>query len=107
VPDILNALDIHIFSSSSESFGNITAEAMACSVPCIMTNVGEADNLLREFGWIVQTNNFVQLAETIEQVYLKFKDEKSWLLRKFSCRKKIIHDYSVERMIQSYTELWV
>lgn len=106
VADVLNALDVHLLSSSSESFGNVTAEAMASSVPCIMTNVGVANKLLSELGWIVQPKNFIQLAETIEQVYLKFRDEKSWLLQKSSCREKISNEYSIEFMIQSYTDCW-
>lgn len=106
IPDILNSLDVHILSSSSESFGNVTAEAMSCSIPCIMTDVGEAKRMIAEFGWIVQTRNCYQLAETIQSVYHVYSDTEKWHLLKSLCRKKIIDNYSIDNMIHGYSLAW-
>jgi glycosyltransferase involved in cell wall biosynthesis len=106
IANVMNALDLHILSSSSESFGNVTAEAMSCNIPCIMTKVGEAQNLLAEHGWVVPIKNSLQLAQRIKVVYHEFISVDKWLARKFNCRKKIENDYSVSQMIRSYAHIW-
>lgn len=102
----MNALDLHILSSSSESFGNVTAEAMSCTIPCIMTDVGEAQHLLTKHGWIVPIRSSVQLAERINDAYQEFRTVDKWRARKLNCRKKIEIDYSIEHMIRSYIIIW-
>ena len=42
MPAVYNALDILCSSSDSEGFGLTVAEAMACGVPCVATDVGDS-----------------------------------------------------------------
>jgi glycosyltransferase involved in cell wall biosynthesis len=106
IATVLNALDLHILTSSSESFGNVTVEAMSCSIPCIMTDVGEAKNLLAEHGWIVPIRNPLHLAQIIKHVYSEFVSVDNWQVRKLEIREKIKNHYSISQMIQSYTHIW-
>ena len=47
LPDLYQAVDIMVSSSLGEGFPNVVAEAMACEVPCVVTDVGESG----ESGW--------------------------------------------------------
>src|SRR5206468_2077576 len=42
VPDLLAAMDIVTSSSMSEAFPLAIGEAMACNVPCVVTDVGDS-----------------------------------------------------------------
>jgi glycosyltransferase involved in cell wall biosynthesis len=53
IPRVINAFDIATSSSTSEAFPNALAEAMACGVPAIVTNVGDSRSILGETGSVV------------------------------------------------------
>ncbi len=53
MPIVYNALDIMTLSSYGESFSNAIGEAMACGIPCIVTNVGDLAQIVGETGGIV------------------------------------------------------
>ena len=52
MPAVFNALDI-ASSSYSEGFSNAIAEAMACSVPCVVTDVGDSASIVSGTGGVV------------------------------------------------------
>jgi glycosyltransferase involved in cell wall biosynthesis len=63
VPSILNAFDVATSSSTSEAFPNTLAEAMACGVPAVVTNVGDSRSILGDTGSVVPTKDPRALAQ--------------------------------------------
>ena len=104
--NVMNAFDLHILSSISESFGNVLAEAMACGIPCITTDIGMPREIVGDTGWVVPIKNPNELAKTILKVIDIMDDTISWKLRKKSCRKRISNNFTDDIMALKYLTHW-
>ncbi len=62
IPRLQAALDIAVSSSRGEAFALVVGEAMACGVPCVVTNVGEMPRVVGDTGRIVDPENHQALA---------------------------------------------
>jgi glycosyltransferase involved in cell wall biosynthesis len=67
MPGVYNAMDIVCSSSLSESLPNAVAEAMACGIPCVVTDVGDSALLVGETGIAVPPGNPQALAEGLSK----------------------------------------
>ncbi|ACC80078.1 glycosyltransferase [Nostoc punctiforme] len=93
MPDIYNALDITCSSSSyGEGFSNVIGEAMACGVPCVVTDVGDSAWIIDDTGIVVPPNNPEALKAGITSL-INIISSKSYS----SChiRQRIISHFSV------------
>jgi len=106
IPEVMAALDLHVLSSVDESFPNVLAEAMACGIPCITTDVGEAALIVGDSGWTVPRSSPVAMAGAIGESLVEIKNLSKWDIRKGSCRKRILENYTLVRMIKSYNKHW-
>lgn len=102
---IMAGLDVHVLSSAAESFPNVLAEAMACGTPCVSTDVGDARAIVGDTGWIVPPRNPEALAQAILSAVDAYSTSE-WAARKAACRTRIAENYSLEKMVASYNELW-
>jgi glycosyltransferase involved in cell wall biosynthesis len=106
IPAIMNALDLHILSSAyGEAFPNVVAESMACGTPCVVTRVGDAEFIVGTTGWVVPPRDAPALADAITQA-LKELHSGTWNHRQEECRRRITRNFSIDRMISSYLEVW-
>lgn len=108
ISDVMNALDIHVLSSAyGEAFPNVLAEAMSCGTPCITTNVGDASLIVGDTGWVVPIQNEQALASTIKDCIALINNRSEWLVRQQKCRNRIVENFSIEKTVQSYQQVWL
>ena len=105
IPAVMSALDFHVLPSRSEAFPNVVAEAMACGTPCIVTDVGDAALIVGETGWVVPPESPDLLAKALQQAESSFRSESNEL-RRVEARKRVADNFSLEKMTQSYVNLW-
>ncbi len=97
MPSVYNAFNVAVLSSYGEGFPNVVGEAMACAVPCVVTNVGDAAWIVGETGMVVKPQDANALAAGIDEMLTKL--EQVGVKEPLMARKRI-HDYfSVESMV--------
>lgn len=107
IPNIMNALDLHVLPSAyGEAFPNVVCEAMACGGPCVVTDVGDAAHIVGDTGWVVPPRNAGALAKAIEAAIEEMRDVEKASLRSLGARQRIEENFSIERMVASYSALW-
>lgn len=103
----MNGFDALVLSSVSEAFPNVLNEAMACGAPCITTDVGDAAYIVGESGWIVPSKNPVSLANSIIEAFTEYSTKyPAWFRRKEISRARISNNFGIEKMVNSYNEIW-
>ncbi|MGH7180953.1 MAG: glycosyltransferase [Nitrospiraceae bacterium] len=90
---VFNALDLLVSSSITEGFSNVIAEAMACGVPCVATNVGDSAWLMGNIGEVVPPRDPDALAKAMG----KLLDRR--LHTPMQIRRCIVEKFSVERLV--------
>lgn len=104
IPSVMAALDFHVLVSRSEGFPNVIAEAMACAVPCITTDVGEAREIVGDTGWVVPIAEqgglhgaFLSAASLTGPA----RTERGRL-----ARERIRDHYSINNMVDGFNRAW-
>jgi glycosyltransferase involved in cell wall biosynthesis len=93
-------------SSYGESFPNVLAEAMLSGVPCFSTDIGEAKNILSNYGKISLVNDTIGFSKSIEEYYMLYKNKRDYLTLSEVCTKHIMDNYSIDKMYCQYEKLW-
>ena len=100
---IYNGLDILVLSSYSEGFSNVVGEAMACGVPCVVTDVGDSALIVDDIGEIVPPRNPVALKDGMDRMFQQI--EKGKRVLSVRSRNHIVNEFSVARMLNRTVEV--
>lgn len=108
IPVVMNGFDVFVLSSAfGEAFPNVLNESMACGTPCIATNVGDASVIVGNTGWIVAPKNPLALADALSSaIDEKLNFQTAWQERQKCARKRIVENFSIQKMVSGYTQVW-
>ena len=92
---IYNSFDVCVLTSAyGEGFPNVIGEAMACGVPCVVTDVGDSRIIVDNKGKVVPVNNLVEMISHLIKILSLSKSEKNQVAKE--CRDHIIkHDLKI------------
>jgi len=91
---VYNALDIAVSSSSyGEGFPNVVGEAMACGVPCVVTDVGDSASIVGQAGLVIQPGHTEALVDAWLQLIVKK------LITRKTCRERIVKKFSLLTLV--------
>ncbi len=104
MPRVTAALDIACSSSSQEGFSNVILEAMACSVPCVVTDVGDSRMIVGNTGIVVPPRNPQNLARGLQEFLELGPEGRSKLgLR---ARRRVEENFDLAAVAQVYQDLY-
>lgn len=104
MPSVTAAFDVASSTSVTEAFSNTIGEAMACGVPCAVTNVGDSATIVGEAGLVVPPGDPVDMAKAWEKLFYLGSEGRAKLGQ--SARARIIENFSLESVVQRYESLY-
>jgi glycosyltransferase involved in cell wall biosynthesis len=105
-PRLLAALDVYVSSSAfGEGFTNAIGEAMACGVPCVVTEVGDSAHIVGDTGLVVPPRRPRELARALD-LALSWP-EASRASRGAAARDRIRKNFDINRIAAQLESLYL
>lgn len=96
---VFSAFDIAVSSSSfGEGFSNTLAEAMACGLPCVTTDVGDSSLVVGTTGAVVPPRDVDALAAAVGRL-VSLPPEARRALGD-ACRTRVVTEFAIDRLIE-------
>jgi glycosyltransferase involved in cell wall biosynthesis len=101
---LLPGVDVLCLSSVGEGFPNVLGEAMACGVPCVSTDVGDARRIIADTGLVVPARDPSSLTHAIIDMIDRGPTAREHLGR--AARARIKEAYSLTSIADRYAALY-
>lgn len=104
VADVTAALDIACSSSQGEAFPNAVGEAMACEVPCVVTEVGDSAYIVGNTGYVIPPRDPAALVEAWKHLLARSRHERETLGR--NARRRVAELFAIASVVRAYEEVY-
>jgi len=106
IVELNSIFDISVNCSNwGEGFSNSICESMLMEVPCIATNVGEAELILKDCGVTIEPNNEELLVNSIINLLSKPLEERKEIGKLE--RSRIVDNFSIEVICMKFESLYI
>jgi glycosyltransferase involved in cell wall biosynthesis len=105
IPRLSAALDVACSSSAyGEAFSNVLGEAMACGVPCAVTDVGDSAYIVGNTGKVVAPNDAPALARAVVEL-LELPAGRRLELGQ-AARLRMQQSFDIHAVVNQYAQLY-
>jgi glycosyltransferase involved in cell wall biosynthesis len=105
IPRLTAALDIACSASAwGEGFSNVVGEAMACGVPCVVTEVGDSAYAVGQTGLVVPARNPQSLAQALSRLIEAGPEHRRQLGE--AARRRVEKEFSLPAIVRRYEDLY-
>ena len=105
IPEITPALDLLASSSAfGEAFPLVIGEAMACGIPCVVTDIGDSAWIIGDTGKAVPPKNPEALAQAWQEIIdldASKREEKSK-----AARNRIVEKFALDSIVNRYENIY-
>lgn len=105
IPRLMAALDVLALSSIGEAFPNVLGEAMACGVPCAVTDVGDSAYIVGDTGRVVASGDMAALAAAIADLLILAPTERQVLGER--ARARVAENFEIGAVTRMYEKFFL
>lgn len=105
LPRLWQAADALVLSSSfGEALPTVVSEAMACGLPCVVTDVGDAAEMVGDTGFVVPPSDPAALAGAMLELGRLSRAE--YTRRGVAARQRALDRFTLDRMSAGFHRVW-
>ncbi len=104
VAAVMSAMDVYVQASLYEGFPNTVGEAMACGLPCAVTDAGDSGAVVGDAGRVVPVRDPAALGDAIGELLALPPAERAALGRRARARAE--REFALDAVVARYEALY-